>query len=116
MISVIQLLGTVSHNFFGGFAEHLGHCICGGIFDEGSPLSDELSLRCDVLNALKRLQMPVVRYPGGNFVSGYRWCDGVGPRDNIRPAWTWPGTPWNSTVSVRTSSSSSAVGWVPSRI
>lgn len=80
-----RTLGALDRNVFGGFAEHLGRCIYGGIFDEGSPLSDAYGIRQDTLAALKRLRMPVIRYPGGNFVSGYRWMDGIGPRDR-RPA------------------------------
>jgi alpha-N-arabinofuranosidase len=80
-IDASRTLGALDRNVFGGFAEHLGRCIYGGIFDEGSPLADSLGLRQDVLRELKRLRMPIIRYPGGNFVSGYRWMDGVGPRD-----------------------------------
>jgi alpha-N-arabinofuranosidase len=71
--------GRIDRNLFGGFAEHLGRCIYGGIYEPGSPLADEDGFRKDVLEALRRLRMPVIRYPGGNFVSGYRWRDGVGP-------------------------------------
>jgi alpha-N-arabinofuranosidase len=77
--------GHISRNLFGGFAEHLGRCIYGGIYDPDSPHADERGFRKDVLEALKRLQMPLIRYPGGNFVSGYRWRDGVGPREE-RPS------------------------------
>ncbi|MFN8450073.1 MAG: alpha-L-arabinofuranosidase C-terminal domain-containing protein [Anaerolineae bacterium] len=78
-------LAQVDRNLFGGFAEHLGRCVYGGIYDPGSPLADERGFRTDVISALRRLNMPVMRYPGGNFVSGYRWRDGVGPRFK-RPA------------------------------
>jgi alpha-N-arabinofuranosidase len=57
----------------------MARCIYGGIYDPGSPLADETGLRRDVIAALRRLNMPLIRYPGGNFVSGYRWQDGVGP-------------------------------------
>jgi alpha-N-arabinofuranosidase len=80
-------LGNIDRNLFGGFAEHLGRCIYGGIYDPGSPLADKNGLRRDVLASLKRLRMPVIRYPGGNFTSGYRWMDGVGPQDE-RPVRT----------------------------
>jgi alpha-N-arabinofuranosidase len=79
--------GIVEPNIFGGFAEHLGRCIYGGIYDPDSPLSGKDGYRLDVLNALQRLGMAVIRYPGGNFVSGYRWRDGVGPVD-ARPTRT----------------------------
>jgi alpha-N-arabinofuranosidase len=64
---------------------HMGRCIYGGIYDPGNPLSDENGFRKDVLEALKELNIPVVRYPGGNFVATYHWIDGVGPKDQ-RPA------------------------------
>lgn len=75
-------LGGISRNLFGGFIEHLGRCIYGGIYEPDSPLADENGLRTDVLQALERLQIPLVRYPGGNFVSGYRWMDGIGPKED----------------------------------
>jgi alpha-N-arabinofuranosidase len=75
-----QIKAALDPNVFGGFAEHLGQCVYGGIYDPDSPLADERGLRTDVMGALRRLRMPVMRYPGGNFVSGYRWMDGVGPR------------------------------------
>jgi alpha-N-arabinofuranosidase len=76
-----RTLGKIDRNIFGGFAEHLGRCIYGGIYEPGSRHADENGLRQDVMAALRRLGMPVMRYPGGNFVSGYRWRDGVGPRE-----------------------------------
>ena len=84
-VDLDRQLGRVDRRIFGGFIEHLGRCIYGGIFDEGSPLADERGFRTDVLDALRPLQMPLLRWPGGNFVSGYHWLDGVGPRDE-RPA------------------------------
>jgi alpha-N-arabinofuranosidase len=77
-IDLERTLGEIDRNIFGGFAEHLGRSIYGGIYEPGFPLADEYGLRTDVMAALKRLRMPVMRYPGGNFVSGYRWMDGVG--------------------------------------
>lgn len=82
-----RVLGEIDHNIFGGFAEHLGRCIYGGIYEPGSPLADREGYRTDVLAALRRLGISVLRYPGGNFVSGYRWRDGVGPVSE-RPART----------------------------
>lgn len=63
----------------------MGRCIYGGIYEPGSPLADENGFRTDVLEALKGLNIPVVRYPGGNFCATYHWIDGVGPKDQ-RPA------------------------------
>jgi len=84
-IDLERTLGDIDRNIFGGFAEHLGRCIYGGIYDPDSLLADEDGLRTDVQAALQRLGMPVVRYPGGNFASGYRWMDGIGPW-NERPS------------------------------
>ncbi len=84
-IDLERQLGYIHPHIFGGFAEHLGRCFYGGISAPGSPLADEQGFRRDVLAALHRLKMPIIRYPGGNFVSGYRWMDGVGPVEN-RPA------------------------------
>jgi alpha-N-arabinofuranosidase len=80
-VDLDRVIGRVDRRVFGGFIEHLGRCIYGGIFDEGSSLADELGFRQDVLSALKALRMPVLRWPGGNFVSGYHWTDGIGPVD-----------------------------------
>jgi alpha-L-arabinofuranosidase len=76
-----RTVGTLDRRIFGGFIEHLGRCIYGGVFDEDSPLSDERGYRRDVLEAAKDLRMPILRWPGGNFVSGYHWTDGIGPRE-----------------------------------
>jgi alpha-N-arabinofuranosidase len=64
----------------GSFLEHLGRAIYTGVFEPGSPLADTKGFRADVAGAVKELGVPIVRYPGGNFVSGYNWLDGVGPK------------------------------------
>ena len=66
-------VGRLDQRVFGGFIEHLGCCIYGGVFDENSPLSEESGYRSDVLEAAKNLRIPILRWPGGNFVSGYPW-------------------------------------------
>jgi alpha-L-arabinofuranosidase len=76
-----RVIGAVDRNVYGGFIEHLGRCIYGGIYEEGSPLSDGNGFRRDVLDLLRDLRMGVLRWPGGNFVSNYHWTDGVGPKD-----------------------------------
>jgi len=83
-IDVNRTIGDISPLLFGGFAEHLGRCIYGGIYDPDSPHADERSLRRDVLDALRELDFRIMRYPGGNFLSGYNWLDGVGPKA-LRP-------------------------------
>ena len=80
-------VGEIDRRLFSGFLEHLGRSIYEGVYDPGNPLSDADGLRTDVLDALRPLHMPYVRYPGGNFVSDYDWRDGVGPRE-LRPART----------------------------
>jgi alpha-N-arabinofuranosidase len=73
--------GEIDKKIFGNFIEHLGRCITGGIFDEGSPLSDKEGFRKDVMSAVKDMNVPFLRWPGGNFSSNYNWRDGIGPRD-----------------------------------
>ncbi|KAK7182401.1 hypothetical protein DPSP01_002307 [Paraphaeosphaeria sporulosa] len=86
-------IAKINDNIYGGFTEHMGRCIYGGIYDPGNPLSDENGFRKDVIDAMKDLNVPVVRYPGGNFVATYHWLDGVGPRENRpkRPELAWLG-------------------------
>lgn len=76
--------GQVDRNIYGGFIEQLGRCVYGGLYETGSPLSDEHGYRKDVMQALHQLHTPLLRWPGGNFVSGYHWTDGIGPRE-LRP-------------------------------
>jgi alpha-N-arabinofuranosidase len=76
-----RTIAEISPLLFGGFAEHMGRCIYEGIYDPQSPLADEQGLRTDVLAALREQKYTTIRYPGGNFLSGYNWLDGVGPQD-----------------------------------
>ena len=75
-----RALHTVQPLIYGSFTEHIGRCIYGGVYDEGSPLSDEHGYRKDVMAAVREWGVPIIRWPGGNFVSGYHWMDGVGPK------------------------------------
>lgn len=75
------ILSDIDPRLFGGFIEHLGRHIYTGIYEPGHPTADDKGFRQDVLELVRGLNMPIMRYPGGNFVSGYRWEDGVGPRD-----------------------------------
>ena len=80
-VDLDRKIGNVDDRIYGGFIEHLGRCIYGGIYEENSPLSDSRGFRQDVLEAVNNLRVPVLRWPGGNFVSGYHWTDGIGPQD-----------------------------------
>ncbi|HYF51197.1 MAG TPA: alpha-N-arabinofuranosidase [Planctomycetota bacterium] len=83
--------GEIDRRIFSGFLEHLGRAVYEGVYDPGNPLSDENGFRKDVLDALKPMAMPLMRYPGGNFVSCYNWRDGVGPATErkARPDFAW---------------------------
>ncbi|PBP21976.1 putative alpha-N-arabinofuranosidase C [Diplocarpon rosae] len=96
-VDVNRRLSRIDPNIYGGFMEHMGRCIYGGIYDPGNPLSDSHGFRTDVLSALRELEIPVIRYPGGNFVATYHWKDGVGPKENrpARPELAWLGTETN---------------------
>ena len=74
-------VGSVDARVFGGFLEHLGRAVYEGVYDPGCSHADEDGFRTDVMSTLRRLDMTAMRYPGGNFASGYHWLDGVGPRD-----------------------------------
>jgi alpha-N-arabinofuranosidase len=75
-------VGEVDPRIFGGFLEHMGRAVYQGVYDPSSAHADAEGFRSDVLAALSKLGMTAMRYPGGNFVSGYHWEDGVGPREN----------------------------------
>lgn len=81
-IDLDRVAGEIDKNIYGNFTEHLGRCIYGGIYQPGSAQADAEGYRKDVLDAVKRLGVTNVRYPGGNFVSGYHWEDGIGPKAN----------------------------------
>jgi len=73
-------VGDVDPRIFGSFIEHLGRAVYHGIYEPGHPTADEEGFRTDVLDMVKKLGVPIVRYPGGNFVSGYKWEDGTGDK------------------------------------
>src|SRR3954468_14963109 len=77
-----RTIGAIDPKIYGNFIEHLGRCIQGGIFEEGSRLSDAQGFRGDVLKAVDDLHVSQLRWPGGNFSSNYNWRDGIGPRDS----------------------------------
>ena len=92
-IDTAGVRSNIDRRIFGSFLEHLGRAIYTGVYQPGSPLADSNGFRTDVIAQVKGLGVPIVRYPGGNFVSGYNWQDGVGPKDK-RP--TVLERAWNS--------------------
>jgi alpha-N-arabinofuranosidase len=91
------VIGRVDPRLFGGFAEHLGRHIYTGIYEPGHPRADPRGFRQDVLELVRELGMPVMRYPGGNYVSGHNWEDGVGSREQrpVRLDLAWKSTETN---------------------
>jgi hypothetical protein len=79
------VISRVDERLFGSFVEQLGRSVYGGIYDPGSPRSDKNGFRQDVIDLVKQLHVPIVRYPGGNFVSGFNWEDSIGPVEH-RPS------------------------------
>ena len=74
-------ISEVDKRLYGSFVEHLGRTVYGGIYEPGHPTADENGFRGDVKELLKELGVTILRYPGGIFVSGYDWKDGIGPKD-----------------------------------
>ena len=85
-------VSSIDRRIYGSFIEHLGRAVYEGIYQPDSPFADEQGFRKDTLELVREIGVPIVRYPGGNFVSGYKWEDGVGPRDQrprrIELAWS----------------------------
>ncbi len=75
-------ISAIDKRIYGSFIEHLGRAVYGGIYQPGHAAADEEGFRRDVLDLVREIQVPIVRYPGGNFVSNYFWEDGVGPVEN----------------------------------
>ena len=74
-------VSDVDPRIYGSFIEHLGRAVYGGIYEPGHPSADEDGFRRDVMELVRALQVPIIRYPGGNMVSAYNWEDGVGPKE-----------------------------------
>ena len=91
-------IGDTDPRLFGAFVEHLGRCVYGGIYEPGHATADKQGFRQDVLALVRELGATIMRYPGGNFVSGYNWEDG----------WIWPGFPPSPTPLAPTNSSTGA--------
>ena len=84
-------VGSLDRRLFGSFVEHLGRCVYDGIYEPSHPSANADGFRTDVMDLVRELGVTTIRYPGGNFVSGYRWEDGVGPREQRpkRPDLAW---------------------------
>ena len=83
------IIGRIDPRLYGSFIEHLGRAVYGGIYEPGHPMADEQGFRKDVLEKVRDLGVSVVRYPGGNFVSGFNWEDSVGPNRPKRLDLAW---------------------------
>ncbi len=81
-VSPAFTVGETDRRLFGSFVEHLGRCVYGGIYEPTHPTADEFGFRGDVMAAVREMNVPIIRYPGGNFVSGYHWEDGIGPKES----------------------------------
>ena len=90
-------IGEIDPRIYGSFLEHLGRAIYTGIYEPGHPTADAEGFRQDTMKLVRQLGVPLVRWPGGNFVSGYRWEDGIGPRESRprRPEMAWFSTESN---------------------
>ncbi|MFP5228042.1 MAG: alpha-L-arabinofuranosidase C-terminal domain-containing protein [Acidobacteriota bacterium] len=82
VIDSTRQISTIDPHIYGSFLEHLGRAIYEGIYEPGSKFADSNGFRTDVMAEVKQLGVPIIRYPGGNFVSGYHWLDGAGPKKN----------------------------------
>ena len=88
-------IARIDPRLYGSFIEHLGRAVYGGIYEPGHPTADEKGFRRDVMDRVKKLHVPVIRYPGGNFVSGFNWEDSVGPNRPKRLDLAWQTTETN---------------------
>lgn len=80
-VDLADQISKIDPRIWGSFTEHLGRCIYEGIYQPDHPTADEDGFRKDVIDTVRKLKVPLIRYPGGNFVSGYNWQDGIGPKD-----------------------------------
>ena len=80
MISKNKTISRIDNRLYGSFIEHLGRAVYGGIYEPDHKTADDMGFRGDVMDMVKKLNVPIVRYPGGNFVSGYNWEDGTGDK------------------------------------
>ncbi len=107
-IDTHNVIGPINRRLFGSFVEHLGRSVYDGLYEPGHPIADADGFRQDVIDLVKELGVTTIRYPGGNFVSGFRWEDSGGPRGDRPTPSTWRGTRPRRT---RSASTSSPGGW-----
>lgn len=90
-LSADDIISPIDDRLYGSFIEHMGRAVYTGIYEPSHPTADADGFRQDVIDLIRPLNVPLIRYPGGNFVSGYNWEDGVGPKDQrpIRPELAW---------------------------
>ncbi|HMM30577.1 MAG TPA: alpha-N-arabinofuranosidase [Clostridia bacterium] len=90
-ISKNSEISAIDNRLYSSFIEHMGRAVYTGIYEPGHPTADEHGFRQDVMELIRPLNLSHIRYPGGNFLSGYRWEDGIGPRENrpVRPELAW---------------------------
>lgn len=89
-------IGEIDPRIYGSFIEHLGRAVYGGIYEPGHPAADANGFRTDVMKLVRDLSVPIIRYPGGNFVSGFKWEDSVGPDRPQRLDLAWNTTETNA--------------------
>lgn len=83
VINTYDKKSRIDKNIYGNFSEHLGRCIYNGVYvGEGSPIPNENGMRTDIVNALREMKLPVLRWPGGCFADEYHWRDGIGPKES----------------------------------
>ena len=98
-IDIDRKIGEVDKNLYGNFVEHLGRCVYGGIYEEGSSLADDKGIRLDVLEAVKDLNVAITRYPGEILFQTTTGKTVLDPKTSVLPVWSWPGNVWKRTVS-----------------
>ena len=99
-------ISRINREVYGHFSEHLGRCIYEGIYvGKDSPIKNENGMRTDVIEALKEIRVPVLRWPGGCFADEYHWRDGIGPKEERKKIVNthWGGV-WKTTASAPTNS------------
>jgi alpha-N-arabinofuranosidase len=114
-LNLDMVVGQIDPRIFGGFLEHMGRAVYDGVYKPESKHADEHGVRRDVSAALRELNFTAMRYPGGNFVSGYHWQDGVGPKDKrpTRRDLAWQSIETNQFGTDEFMRLSNELGWTP---